>query len=194
VITAVGHVPDVDHCVTPDLLSPGNVLMLIGSTETEFAGSHFDLVHGEPDDPGVAPAPDTDAATHYKHLHEAIKASLVVSCHDLSEGGLAVGLAEMCIGGRLGAAIDTLPHDDLATALFSESIGRLVVEVEERHVAAFKRAMDDDVLRLGTVTDHAQLELPGIDPIPLTALVDAFNVHAVEMVPGTLDDSAGATS
>ncbi len=113
VITAVGHVPDADRCVTPDLLTPGNVLLLIGSTETEFAGSHLDLVHGEPDDPGVVPAPDTDAATHYRHLHAAMQAGLIVSCHDVSEGGLAVALAEMCIGGRLGASISTLPHDDL---------------------------------------------------------------------------------
>ena len=197
VITAVGHVPDVDRCVTPDLLAAGNVLFLIGSTETEFAGSHFDLVHGQPDEPGVAPAPDTDAATHYRHLHAAILADLVVSCHDLSEGGLAVALAEMCIGGRLGASIDSLPHDDLATALFSESIGRLVVEVEERHVTAFKRAMDDDVLRLGTVNDVGHLELPGIEPIAVGALVDAFNTFAVPTAPPAGHDaveSSGAAS
>ena len=60
----------------PTSSTPGNVLMLIGSTETEFAGSHFDLVHGEPDDPGVVPAPDTDAAIHYRHLHAAMQAGL----------------------------------------------------------------------------------------------------------------------
>ncbi|MFK8026316.1 MAG: phosphoribosylformylglycinamidine synthase subunit PurL, partial [Ilumatobacter sp.] len=143
VITAVGHVPDVDRCITPDLLAPGNVLLLLGTTDTEFAGSHFDLVHGEPADPGVAPAPDTDAAERYRRLHAAIRSGLVASCHDLSEGGLAVGLAEMCIGGRMGATIDTVAHDDRTTGLFSESIGRLVVEVEDRNVAAFLRAMDD---------------------------------------------------
>ncbi len=56
--------------------------MLIGTTDTEFAGSHLDLVHGQPDDPGVAPAPDPDAAMHYRHLHAAIQAGLIVSCHD----------------------------------------------------------------------------------------------------------------
>ncbi|MGA9276569.1 phosphoribosylformylglycinamidine synthase subunit PurL [Ilumatobacter sp.] len=178
VITAVGHVPDADHCITPDLLTPGNALLLIGSTESEFAGSHFDLVHGEPDDPGVVPAPDTDAAINYQRLHTAMRAGLVVSCHDVSEGGLAVALAEMCIAGRLGATITELPHDDLATALFGESIGRLVVEVEERSVAAFRRIMDDDVTRLGQVSERRVLTLPGVEPIQIAALVDAFNSRA----------------
>jgi len=178
VITAVGHVPDADRCVTPDLMGPGNALLLIGSTETEFAGSHLDMVNGQPPDPGVAPAPDPDAADHYKHLHAAMQAGLIVSCHDVSEGGLAVAIAEMCIAGRLGASISELPHDDVVTSLFAESVGRLVVEVEERSVAAFMRIMDDDALRLGEVSESGLLSLPHVEPILIDDLVDAFNVYA----------------
>ncbi|MEP1124391.1 MAG: phosphoribosylformylglycinamidine synthase subunit PurL [Ilumatobacter sp.] len=182
VITAVGHVPDADRCVTPDLLGPGNVLMLIGSTNTEFAGSHLDLLQGEPDDPGVAPAPDPDAAMHYRHLHAAIQAGLIVSCHDVSEGGLAVALAEMCIAGRLGATVDDLPHEDLVTAMFSESAGRLVVEVEERSVPAFLRIMDHDAFRLGVVSDSGTLTIAGVEPVAVSDLADAFNSRATRKV------------
>lgn len=192
VITAVGDVPDADRCVTPDLLTPGNILMLIGSTEMEFAGSHFDLVHGVPDNPGVVPAPDTDAAIHYRHLHAAIQAGLIVSCHDVSEGGLAVALAEMCIGGRLGATINNLPHDDLATALFSESIGRIIVEVEERSTPAFLRIMDDDAVILGEVSESGLLSLPDIEPIPVSDLVDAFNSR-IDAVTASFDETGGTT-
>jgi phosphoribosylformylglycinamidine synthase II len=183
VITAVGHVPDADRVVTPDLLTAGNVLMLIGTTETEFAGSHLDLVQGQPDVPGVAPAPDPDAAAHYRHLHAAMQAGLIVSCHDVSEGGLAVALAEMCIGGRLGATITTLPHDDHTTALFSESMGRLIVEVEERSVAALMRIMDDDVVHIGEVSESGFLSMPQVEPIPVSDLVDAFNSLATPGAP-----------
>jgi phosphoribosylformylglycinamidine synthase len=189
VITAVAHVADAGQCPTPDLMASGNRLMLIGSTETEFAGSHHDLVHGEPDDPGVVPAPDTDAAINYRNLHAAIRAGLVVSCHDVSEGGLAVALAEMCIGGRLGATITRLPHDDLATALFAESVGRLVVEVEERSVPAFKRIMDDAVIDLGTVNDRGLLRLPGLDALRVSDLADAFNSRASEARSLAADDT-----
>jgi phosphoribosylformylglycinamidine (FGAM) synthase-like enzyme len=159
------------------------VLLLIGTTETEFAGSHLDLIYGEPDDPGVAPAPDPDAVAHYRHLHAAMQAGLIVSCHDISEGGLAVALAEMCIGGRLGASISTLPHDDHATALFSESMGRLIVEVEERSVPAFKRIMDDDVVQIGEVSESGLLSMPQVEPIAVSDLVDAFNTFATPGEP-----------
>lgn len=186
VITAVGHVPDADRCVTPDLMSPGNVLMLVGSTETEFAGSHLDLVHGAPDDVGVAPAPDPDAAMHYLHLHSAIQAGLIVSCHDVSEGGLSVALAEMCIAGRLGASISDLPHEDLVTALFSESAGRLVVEVEPRSVPAFMRIMDNDALHLGEVSESGLLSLPEVEPMLVSDLADAFNSRATAIRNGAV--------
>ncbi len=175
VITAVSHVPDADRCVTPDLVAAGNELLLIGATATEFAGSHLDLVQGAPPDPGVAPAPDPDAAMRYRRLHEAMQAGLVVSCHDVSEGGLAVAMAEMCIAGRLGASIGKLPHDDLATALFSESVGRLIVEVEPRNVAQFNRTMHDEVLNIGEVSESGLLSLPSVEPILVADLADAFN-------------------
>ncbi len=178
VITAVAHVPDADRCVTPDLAAPGNAIMLLGSTTTEFAGSHLDLVLGEPPDPGVAPAPDPDAPSRYRNLHAAIQAGLVASCHDLSEGGLAVALAEMCLAGRLGATIRTLPHDDLATALFAESTGRLLVEVEPASVPAFMRVMNDQVITIGAVNDSGTLDLPGLPPIAVGRLADAFNSAA----------------
>ena len=178
VITAVAHVPDADRCITPDLVEPGNVLMLIGNTSSEFAGSHLDKVLGEPPNIGVAPAPDPDAPTHYRHLHAAMQAGLVVSCHDLSEGGLAVALAEMCLAGRLGASIDTLPHDDHATSLFSESMGRLIVEIEPRSAAAFIRVLDNQCLQIGEVSESGMLSLPGVEPILVSDLADAFNLDA----------------
>ena len=175
VITAVAHVPDADHCVTPDLAEPGNALILIGQTEAEFAGSHLDLVQAAPPSAGVAPAPDPDAPETYRHLHAAMRAGLVVACHDVSEGGLAVALAEMCIAGRLGAHVDTLPHENPATALFSESSGRLVVEVRPRSVDAFMKIMGRAAGRIGEVTDDSMLSIVGVEPIPVDHLADAFN-------------------
>jgi len=174
VITAVAHVPDVEVCATPVLARPGNVLVLLGTTSREFAGSHFDLVFGEPDDPGSVPAPDPDAPARYRHLHQAMLEGLVWSCHDLSEGGLAVALAEMCIGGRLGARITDLPHEDVTTALFSESQSRLIVEVAPNDLEKFGDVMHEPIHVLGRVSDDDQLVFAGVDPIDIEDLADAF--------------------
>ncbi len=150
------------------------IVDLIGATHTEFAGSHLDMVHRAPNLPGVAPAPVPEAPADYRHLHAAMRAGLIESCHDLSEGGLAVAIAEMCIAGRLGATIDALPHDDLTTALFAESCGRLVVEVEPQHVEAFLKVMNNRAIRIGIVNDESTLVIAGVESLPLSALVNAF--------------------
>ncbi len=180
VITAVADVPDADACVTPVLQRPGNAIVLLGSTRPEFAGSHLDMVGDEPQQPGVAPAPDPDAPVRYRRLHQAIREGLVRSCHDVSEGGLAVALAEMCIAGRLGVSIDRLPHDDPATALFSESQSRHLVEVSQDDLARFGDVMHDQPNRIGIVTASPDLHLPDMEPIPVDRLVAAFNRRATE--------------
>lgn len=179
VITALAAVPDANRTVTSALAGPGNHLVLLGTTAPEFAGSHLDLVLGAPTDAGsgdtaqgAVPAPDPDAPARYRALHRAILAGLVTSCHDVSEGGLAVAVAEMCIGGRLGATITDLPHENLTTALFAESIGRLVVEVAPEALDEFLHTVPGTVI--GTVTADEALAFPGIEPLPVAALVDAF--------------------
>jgi phosphoribosylformylglycinamidine (FGAM) synthase-like enzyme len=96
---------------------------------------------------------------------------LVASCHDLSEGGLALALAEMALGGRLGIQAD-LPSGELSplTLLFSESNGRLVVEVEAANAAAFEEAMRGvPITAIGTVSDTPILAI-AVDGEPQIAL------------------------
>ncbi len=108
-----------------------------------------------------------------------MRAGLVRSCHDVSEGGLAVAIAEMCIGGRLGAAVTRCPHDDMATALFAESASRLVVEVAPVDVVRFGEVMAEPIFHLGHVTDDDHLWFVGVEPIDVDELVAAF--HRVGM-------------
>ena len=110
VITAVAHVPDVGRTVTAELTAPGNVLVLLGRTSPELAGSHLDLVLGAPAAPGAVPQPDPDAAAALPPAARGDPGRARAACHDVSEGGLAVALAELCIAGRLGATIDRAPR------------------------------------------------------------------------------------
>ena len=98
----------------------------------------------------------------------------VLACHDLSEGGLAVALAEMAIGGRLGLSIDALPGPDPVSALFSESSSRFVCEVAAGDVEWLAAQLGEAVAVLGTVTATPLVALPGSPALALDALVDAF--------------------
>lgn len=155
-ISAVGIVPDVAQTVTSDLKAADGVLFLIGETRAEFGGSHLNIVMGQ--DGGLAPQPNADALTIMRALHNAIRKGLVRACHDVSEGGIGVALAEMCIGGQLGATIDTAPiHLDSVTALYAESTGRFLVEVAPEKADAFAELLADvPHAHIGHVTANAR--------------------------------------
>jgi len=129
-ISAMGRVPDIRRCVTMDLKEPGNTLVLIGATRAEFGGSHYHLVTGRSG--GEVPSVDLAQAPNvFRFIHDSIQQGLVRSCHDLSEGGLAVALAEMAFAGMVGADVMHLKDIGLPdeAALFSENPTRFLLEV-----------------------------------------------------------------
>ena len=162
VISALGIVPDVRKTVTMDLKQAGNALFVIGETRNEMGGSHFNMLHGI--DGGTVPQPNENSIETMRALHEAIKAGLVVSCHDVSEGGIAVALAEMCIAGGLGADADIYDLNIKSFELFSETNGRFIVEVSDEN--AFLRHMKDVYTQvISTVIEETKIQWTA-DPVP----------------------------
>jgi phosphoribosylformylglycinamidine synthase len=149
-ISAIGIVDDVTTCVTMDLKAAGDWIYLLGETKDEMAGSLYveiapcviPLPRGEGLGAGAKPPPiPTYAPALYAALHDAIQQGLVRAAHDCSEGGLAVALAEMAQAGGCGMQLSELGDLSLEIALFSESNGRIVVEVAPEHASAFEAAM-----------------------------------------------------
>lgn len=178
VITALAHLPQADRAVGTALRRAGNVLILTGRTAREFGGSHFNLVTG--DESGTVPAPDPSAPRRYRQIHRLMNEGLVESAHDVSEGGLAVALAEMAMGGNLGIEAK-LDDADECTALFSESLGRIVLEVREKNVATVLGALDGDASVIGkTVADQTlTIATPaGTHPWPVAELERAWRSRA----------------
>ena len=178
VITAVAHVPDVDCRTTPTLTTPGNLLVMTGTTGAHFAGSHFDeVIEHSRITAGSVPEPDLAAPVRYRSLHRCIRSGLITACHDIAEGGLAVTLAEMCIAGRLGVTLTDLGHDDMTTALFSESCGRHVIEIDPADLDRV-RAEVDSLTVLGTVSDDDTMTFPDGTAIAVADLVAAHTGHS----------------
>jgi len=147
-ISAVGIVNDVNQCVTMDLKGEGNLLFVAGQTKNELGGSHYYKIKNALG--ASVPVVDLEVAPKIAaKIHSAIKAGLIQSCHDCSEGGLAVALAEMAFAGGLGVKADLagLPvsgdcvRDD--SKLFSESNSRYVVEIKADDFDAFAKLMLD---------------------------------------------------
>jgi phosphoribosylformylglycinamidine synthase len=186
-VSAFCVVDDVRKCVTMDLKESGNLLFVVGVTRDEMGGSHLGLVRGASG--GVAPRVRTDEGLRvFDAMHTAISAGLVRACHDLSEGGLAVSLAEMAFAGCLGveASIVHVPYEETGEGgvrdeilLFSESPSRFVCEVREKDAAAFEAALRGVAnARVGHVTKSDRVVVRGLRDTaidePIEALREAF--------------------
>jgi phosphoribosylformylglycinamidine synthase len=146
-IFAVGIVDDIRTCVTSDFKTEGNLVYLVGKpTEKELGGSeYYNMMKIEG---GIVPKTDPEILKHcMKGLLACMKKQYIAACHDLSEGGLGACLAEMAIGGDIGATIDVSEvSKELRTdvKMFSESNTRWVIEVKKEAQTDFEKQLKKD--------------------------------------------------
>ncbi len=146
-----------------DAKKASNLLFIVGETKNELGGSHYYKINGHIG--ANVPKLDLETAPKIaKKISAAIAQGLVVSCHDCSEGGLAVALAEMAFAGGLGIEADLrgLPKSKDCTRtnaqLFSESTSRYIVEVEPEKYDAFAKLMLNLPFgQIGKVTEEKTL-------------------------------------
>ena len=154
-ISAIGLMEDVNQSITMDLKEVGNLIYLVG----EYSATQKSV-------------PDVPQGTLqvYRTLHQAILIGLVRAAHDLSDGGLAVAAAEMCIGGRLGLNVV-----GASMAPFAEVNGCLLVEVTPENALGFESQFANlPVSKIGNVTSEPRLKIAN-EEIPVSELVYAFN-------------------
>lgn len=156
VVGMVGLVTDFDHITTQSFKQAGDFIYLVGETKAEFGGSELQkLQNGRIF--GKAPELDIEAEKdRQSQILKAIRAGLVQSAHDLSEGGLAVALSECLFGAEdLGAAV-TITGNPLS-ALFSETQSRFLITIKKEHKAEFEKLVMATLI--GEVNDSKKLQI-----------------------------------
>ncbi len=143
-VTAMAIVPDVRATTTSDIKNIGHHLIVVGATRDELGGSAAARELGL--DGGIVPQRVNNAFEVAKAVHGLIRGGVALSCHDCSEGGLAVAITEMAIGGQLGctvdlAAVPTAGPMNADHVLFSESNARYVVEVADASLNDARRIL-----------------------------------------------------
>jgi phosphoribosylformylglycinamidine synthase len=161
-----GNHADVRNTATSNFKQHGQRIYLVGNSKNELGASEVayhlnekNLVDGIGGNVPRLPEPERQLDI-YRRLSKTIQEGLIRTAHDCSEGGLAVAVAEMCIGGRLGAIIDIdgIGEGDSFSRLWSESLGRIIVAVDAEHEMQFIEAMSDaDIHLIGMVTDSQNL-------------------------------------
>ncbi len=166
-ITAIGKIPCVEKAVTMDVKQPGDLVYVAGWTKNEMGGSEYFAMKNLKG--GRAPRIDFLAAKRlYQALFEMMQEEWIASCHDCSEGGLAVGAAESSFAGGFGVDIDLrkVPRDNElsdAEILFSESAPRFVITINPRNKEKFEAKIQQlPVNPVGQVRSDRQFIVRGI--------------------------------
>ena len=165
--SVIGKIADARKAVSMDVKQAGDLVYLLGITADELGGSEYYAQHDELG----SQVPQVDAGQAlllYRTLNQAQQQGLIASCHDLSDGGLGVALAESAFAGGFGMQIelsyieveDYIREDKL---LFSESQSRLLVTVRSSQKETFEALFAGQSCRcIGQVTTQPELSINGL--------------------------------
>jgi len=157
IVGMVGLHESMDHITPNHFQGAGDAIYLIGETEAEFGGSELQNVL-ENKYEGRAPVIDLEVEAKRQHqLLEAIQAGVVESASDLSEGGLAVALAESVFHDQ-GLGLDVHLYGNATVELFSETQSRFLVSVKQENKQAFEKVMED-AKEIGVVTNDSTVNI-----------------------------------
>ncbi|WP_223556706.1 phosphoribosylformylglycinamidine synthase subunit PurL [Lysinibacillus sphaericus] len=188
-IGMVGLIEDLAHVTTQEVKAAGDVVFVIGYTNTEFGGSELQKLLNNGVISGKAPTIDLQVeAARQEALLKAIKAGIVQSAHDVAEGGLAVALAETTFGAN-GLGVDVTLTGSATTALFSETQSRFVVSVKEENAAAFVEIVKD-AQKIGVVTNDALVKINGDNGVLVEGTVEEFRSNWKGAIPCLLNSEA----
>jgi phosphoribosylformylglycinamidine synthase len=143
-LMGIGIVQDIRQCVTSDVKHENSLVYVVGrSTTNELGGSEYLHILGK--NGGIVPRTDPELLQNcINGILACMDKGRIASCHDVSEGGLAVCFAEMCIGGRKGMTVDiSSMGSGLRTdeKLFSETNTRWIIEVEKKKRKQFETTL-----------------------------------------------------
>jgi len=184
-ISAMSVMEDTTLTLSMDFKKPDSLIYIVGLTGDELGGSEYFALYGATGNkaPTIWPM---RAKYNMRKISQAAAERLLLSCHDLSQGGLGVSLAEMAFSGGLGAEIDLglvplseeITRDDII--LFSESNSRFLVEVSPENEGRFEEIMSgSDLALIGRVKNEPFLEVYGLNghkviSCPLIELKEAW--------------------
>ena len=182
-VSGIGRVPDSTTCVSMEFKKAGDLVYLIKAGNVGLAASHYEDFAGWRSD--LLPSMNLEkAATLYQSLHRAIQKGLVQSAHDVSDGGLAVAVAEAVIASHLGASLDVQSlfeissvdcagtgmepahgrqeYKRLDSILFGEGPANIVVSVAVENQAEWERILPEGSYTLiGKVIAEPKLKVTG---------------------------------
>lgn len=167
-ISCIGILKDINTAITMHIKQPDSLLLLVGERRDECGGGVYYALH---DHLGAhCPKPNLkQIGNELRAVQEVIEQGLILAAHDISDGGLAIALAEMSFKNSIGVNVTLSGTLSAAQQLFSES-GGFVLEAKQSSLSAIEHCFaryDIPLLFLGRTQSKPQLEIGSIINIPI---------------------------
>ncbi|MGB2804903.1 MAG: phosphoribosylformylglycinamidine synthase subunit PurL [Candidatus Zixiibacteriota bacterium] len=185
VVGMIGLIEDLKHVTTMSFKEEGDIIVLLGESREELGASEYlktihNLVKGN--------TPELKLEEE-KKLQDAclamIRAGIVKSAHDCSDGGIAVALAECCTSSPqlLGAAVSLEQKMRADAVLFGESQSRIIVSAKPGDLQKIEKIAGDHDLLFSVIgkVEGQNLKIEGMIDLPVTELADVYE-HAIERI------------
>ncbi|KNY05132.1 phosphoribosylformylglycinamidine synthase subunit PurL [Microbacterium sp. GCS4] len=199
-VGVLGIIDDVSRRIPSGWQDEGQNIYLLGTTQTELSGSAWaETVHQHLG--GLPPKVDLAGEKRLAGLLSAARDEwLISSAHDVSEGGLAQALAEGVSRFSVGARVwlnEIIERDgvDAASALFSESTGRVIVTVPREDDVKFRGLCEGrnyPVARIGVTDSEPQLEVQDVFTIPVAEIRERSQATLPAAFGPTVAEPVGA--
>lgn len=174
-ISCLGNIPDVRKVITKNFQKTNSAIILIGERKDECGGSVFYDLFGELG--ANVPKPNLEKIHHeINAITDAVQQNLILSAHDISDGGLAVAIAEMSFKNQIGAHIEIPGELSPAKKLFSET-GGFILEVAQDKVSALKKHFLQhhvSIFILGETIREQRLQMQNVINVEISAAKTAW--------------------
>ena len=149
---------NIDQTITSEFKNEGDLIYLVGSDTLSFAGSEFADIWKMTDISSPADIDEEMNMKVFRKIHSAIKEGVLKSCHDISDGGALVAIAECCFGNDMGVELDF--ESTSLIDLYGEGTGRFVISVSSSDKNKFESMMRDlPIESIGSVVFHPQFKI-----------------------------------
>jgi phosphoribosylformylglycinamidine synthase II len=170
-ISVIGKINDSTKAVSMDIKHPGHHIFVLGPTKKELGGSEYFASFGIVGS-SVPKVDAHQAMNRYEKIHTAITNGLIASAHDISDGGLAVSLAEMAFAGEYGmkinlGAIKTQGTLNDTEILYSETPSRIIIAVSPENAHEIVNLFGEDAQFIGTSVEEKKLAIVGQNQNPI---------------------------
>ncbi|MBA2710735.1 MAG: phosphoribosylformylglycinamidine synthase subunit PurL [Tatlockia sp.] len=183
IISCLGAMADVSKAITYDLKQSNSILIMVGKRKDECGGSVYYQLNNEL---GLnLPKPDLTCFTNeITAIHQAIQAGLILSAHDISEGGVAVALAEMSFKSEIGVNVSIPGELEMDKKLFSES-GGFILEIAPHHLKELNELFAEHSVfyeLIGETTTSSRLMINSTINLPISEASSAWKKGLIERI------------